>query len=283
MRRAIVLLLAGAAAAAVVSAAAVGAGKYLITTSTQIKPGVVGYANLSATAKKRLSGRRGPVGRQGPAGTPGATGAAGPQGPAGPQGQAGTPGATGPSGPQGPTGPQGPAGQDGTNVRAQAAGLVAWTFDPALDVATSTDSSGSIHGAAVWLEKGQVINDLSELVTSAGAGMTHGAYAIYDSNLNLVAQTADTPAAFEVSNQWVELPLTSQYAVPATGLYYFVDLLASTTTMPTMGIVGSNSATSARSTLPNGTPELIHVSGAGSFPGTITNTSSGITRCIIAR
>jgi hypothetical protein len=128
-----------------------------------------------------------------------------------------------------------------------------------------------------------VSNHLSELVTSAGAGMTHGAYAIYDSNLNLVAQTADTPAAFQVSNQWVELPLTSPYTVPSTGLYYFVDLLASGTTMPTIGIVGSQSATSARTTLPSGTPELIHVSGVSAFPATITNTSSGITRCIIAR
>ena len=59
-------------------------------------------------------------------------------------------------------------------------------------------------------------------------------YAIYDKNLNLVAQTADMPASSKSANQtdWVELPLTTPYTVPASGLYYFVDLFAATGQRP---------------------------------------------------
>jgi hypothetical protein len=292
-RRVAAIVAAGIVATAVAATAGgFAAQRYIITSSSQIKPGAVGYVNLSPAARTRLAGvrgPRGPVGRQGSAGAQGPAGAQGAPGPQGPAGTQGAPGPQGPAGaqggtgPQGPTGPQGAAGQDSTNGLAQASGLVAWTVDPGLVVATSTDSSGSIHGASVWLASGQVISDLSELVTSAGSGMTHGAYAVYDSNLNLVAQTADTPAAFQVSSQWVELPLTSPYTVPSTGRYYFVDFLAAATTMPTVGVAGSNSTTAARTTLPGGAARLIHVSGAASFPATLTNTTSGLTRCILAR
>ena len=69
MKRSITVL----ALAAVTLAATTGAfaaQKYLITSSSQIKPGVISYANLSAAAKQRLAGR------------PGASGAAGAAGPA---------------------------------------------------------------------------------------------------------------------------------------------------------------------------------------------------------
>ena len=63
------------------SAGAVAAQKYVITSSSQIKPGTVSYGNLSAAAKKRLAGKRGPVGPQGAKGNTGAAGAPGPAGP----------------------------------------------------------------------------------------------------------------------------------------------------------------------------------------------------------
>jgi hypothetical protein len=75
---------------------ALAASHYLITSTKQIKPGV-----LSALK-----------GKAGPAGANGAAGATGPAGPAGGQGAKGEPGATGP---QGPEGKEGPAGKNGTN------------------------------------------------------------------------------------------------------------------------------------------------------------------------
>jgi hypothetical protein len=177
----------------------------------------------------------GPMGPVGPAGATGDTGPQGPQGATGARGPQGDTGATGPRGPQGATGPQGPAGTNAANALAQASGLVAWTSDPALISTTRTDSSGTIHGGSVWLNQGDTINWLAELVTANGSALTHGAFAIYDSNLDLVAQTADNPAAFASApaDTWVKLSLTSPYTAPSSGLYYLVDLLADGTSCRT--------------------------------------------------
>src|SRR6476661_162476 len=84
---------------------AIGAGKYVITRSSQIKPGAIAYSNLSPAARRALQpkvttvtgksgppGPAGPKGDPGPAGATGDPGAAGSQGATGPQGAAGTPG-----------------------------------------------------------------------------------------------------------------------------------------------------------------------------------------------
>jgi len=232
----------------------------------------------------------GPIGPTGPIGLPGLTGDTGPQGPAGPTGPEGPAGDTGPQGPagatgsQGPQGPTGPAGSSAANALAHASGLVAWTADPALISTTRTDSSGTIHGGSVWLDQGDTINWLAELVTANGSTLTHGAFAIYDSSLHLVAQTADTPSAFAAApaDSWVELSLTSPYTAPASGLYYLVDLLAGTTT-PTIGVVTFNAALPGRNVLPNGVPRGVRQgSGLSAFPSTLTNSSTDETRCILA-
>jgi hypothetical protein len=174
-------------------------------------------------------------------------------------------------------------GADGTNDLAKASGLVAWTGDPALILQGAPDANGSIHGASVWLAAGDVVHSLAEVVTSAGSGMSHGMYAIYDGDLKLVAQTADTPAAFQVTNQWVELALTSPYTVPTSGRYYFVDLLAATTTMPSIGNLGSLAASSSRNLLPSGMARGVNGgSGLSSFPSTLTLGTTGVSRCIVA-
>jgi hypothetical protein len=247
-----------------------------------------------ATGPKGATGPTGPAGPTGPTGATGATGAmgltgatgdTGAQGPAGSQGPQGDTGDTGPQGARGPTGSQGPAGPSAVNALAQSLGLVAWTSDPALVSSSITDSSTSIHGAAVWLNKGDTVNWLAELVVSAGAGMTHGGFAIYDDDLNLVAQTDDSPSAFQsaAADSWVKLQLTSPYTAPTSGLYYFTDLLAGST-IPKLGIVTSNaSILTGANLLPNGVPrEIGGGTGFSSFPSTLTNKGSGLTRCIVA-
>ena len=267
-----------------VTSGAVAAEKYVITSSSQIKPGVISYANLSKAAKYRLAGQRGARGATGPKGDTGAAGATGSKGDTGAAGATGPAGAAGPAGATGPAGAPGLDGADGTNALAQGSGLVAWTADPALILFESSDTSGSIHGTSVLLTKGQIVSKLAELVVAPGVGTSHGMFALYDKNLSLVAKTADTPAAFQVTNQWVELPLTSPYTVPATSRYYFVDLIAATTTTPKIGLIGLNAATDGRSILPGGVPRNVSAGpGLSAFPATLVNNGTGATRGIVAR
>ena len=114
-------VIAGLALFFALGGSAYAAKKYLITSTSQIKPSVLA----------QLKGRAGANGAQGPAGPAGAAGAGGPQGSAGPQGpagnaggqgvkgetgaagSAGTTGKEGPRGTAGSTGPQGPTGESG--------------------------------------------------------------------------------------------------------------------------------------------------------------------------
>jgi hypothetical protein len=91
MRKTVLTIVASVVALALVTSGAIAAGRYLITSTHQIKPGVLA----------QLKGDRGPQGQTGPQGPQGATGP-----------QAST-GATGATGAQGATGPQGPQGEPG--------------------------------------------------------------------------------------------------------------------------------------------------------------------------
>ena len=140
-----------------------------------------------------------------------------------------------------------------------------------------------MHGGSVWLDEGEEINWLAEFLAADGSGMTHGAFAIYDSKLHLVAQTADTPGAFESApaNTWVKLPLTSTYTVPASGLYYLVDFLVGATT-PTIGVVSYSPGLAARNVLPGGVRRAVRMGGLSALPSTLTSTNTDETRCVLA-
>jgi hypothetical protein len=115
--------------------------------------------------------------------------------------------------------------------------------------------------------------------------MTHGAFAIYDDDLELLAQTNDSPSAFQTApaDSWVQLSLTDPFTAPRSGLYYFVDLLAGST-IPKIGIVASNSSVlPGANLLPSGTPRGIGGgTGFSAFPSVLVNKGTGLTRCILA-
>lgn len=166
----------------------------------------------------------------------------------------------------------------------QGSGLVAWTVDPVLTAGQIADSSGSIHGGSVWLNAGDTVSWLAEVVVSDGVGMTHGGFAIYDSNLDLVSQTADTPGAFQTAptDSWVKLPLTTPYTVPSSGIYYLVDLLAGST-MPRIGIAASSSnVLKGASLLPSGVPRGVAVSNVTTFPSNLPIRRTSLARVILA-
>jgi hypothetical protein len=97
-------------AALLLASGAVAAKKYMITSSSQIKPGAISYSNLSSSARDRLAGQPGVNGPAGPAGPQGPSGQQGAKGDTGPQGPSGQQGAKGDKGDKGDTGPQGPKG-----------------------------------------------------------------------------------------------------------------------------------------------------------------------------
>ncbi len=106
-----ITLIAGLVVVLAVTSGAFAAHQYLITSSSQIKNGVVSLSKLSPAARKALQGTRsapatslnGLAGVQGPKGDPGATGA---------QGSKGDTGATGATGAQGLRGAIGVSGYE---------------------------------------------------------------------------------------------------------------------------------------------------------------------------
>ena len=81
-----------------ITSGAFAAHRYLITSSSQIKDGVVSLSDLSPAARQALQGQNRGTSAAGPQGPVGATGARGAEGPAG---AAGAPGRQGPAGASG--------------------------------------------------------------------------------------------------------------------------------------------------------------------------------------
>ena len=109
------------------SGGAYAAGKYLITSTKQIKPSVLAS----------LKGKSGPAGANGSNGANGAAGEKGASGPQGPQGQ------------QGQQGPEGKAGEPGKEGKAGATGTTGFTETlPAGKTETGTWTLSSTTGVA---------------------------------------------------------------------------------------------------------------------------------------
>src|SRR3954464_7816421 len=101
LKKGITLIAALAVVLAVTSGAFARASHFVVSSSSQIKNGVVSVADLSPAARTQLHGTNGTVGAQGPKGDSGAPGPLG---------------AKGDTGAQGPQGPQGPKGDKGDNA-----------------------------------------------------------------------------------------------------------------------------------------------------------------------
>jgi hypothetical protein len=88
-----------------IASGATAAGKYLITSSSQVKDGAISLADLSPSVRKAVQAKSSNVGVQSVAGPQGA------------KGDTGAPGARGERGETGPQGAKGPAGTSGYEVK----------------------------------------------------------------------------------------------------------------------------------------------------------------------
>jgi hypothetical protein len=87
--------------------------------------------------------------------------------------------------------------------------------------AVITTGSGALNLIALGLSAGQVVTNLS--FYSQGTALdtpTHWWFALYDSAMTLLRQTADQLTAAWPATTKKTLALSSTYTVPTTGLYY---------------------------------------------------------------
>jgi len=123
-------------------------------TAKDIKKGTITTANLSAAAKKGMTGPAGPAGAAGPAGPAGAKGDPGANVLGSPSG-AGAKGDTGPQGPAGPAGPKGDKGDPGAKGDPGPAGGANITRVVGEPVANGTSDDEWIAGAVAVCPDGQ--------------------------------------------------------------------------------------------------------------------------------
>lgn len=143
----------------------------------------------------------------------------------------------------------------------QPTGSVAATVDRSSITSDSIAiATGTIQVAAVYLFKGQVINNVVWYSGgTAGATLNHQWAVLANSSLKVVAVTADHTSAAIAAHTAYTLALTAAYTVPASGVYY-IGLMVSNNagTEPTAsGLSAANAASN------NLAPKLAGTSSTG--------------------
>lgn len=151
--------------------------------------------------------------------------------------------------------------------------LLAWTFDPATNLAASTVTTGSILMAKIALREASSITNLIVSINTAGVGLTAGQNfaGLYTAAGGLLSQTADQTANWGSTGVKV-MPLTAPVGTLG-GSYLFVAILVNGGTSP--AFARGSQLSSGASTINVGlstTEARYATSGAGltSLPGSIT-------------
>ena len=154
----------------------------------------------------------------------------------------------------------------------------AQTFDRRLASGTVfAPTAGTLTMTAIELPQGKVISGISFVSGStAEASGAHLWFALYDRNLNLLAQgTDETGAAAFAANTVHRQALTAAQTLTYTGLYY-LGFFCSNTTVPTLlcSVVATVNATGNISGM---TPIIAATSSSGINTGTAPNPAGSLT------
>ena len=121
-------------------------------------------------------------------------------------------------------------------------GLIAETYDLAVTQLTTTATSQRMRVAAVGLNQGALISNVTVLMTILGSSLTLVKVGIYDkTGANLLASSADQKALFAApaTTGFVPVPLSTAYTVPTTDAYILAFLAVGTTT-PALALGANN-------------------------------------------
>jgi hypothetical protein len=137
---------------------------------------------------------------------------------------------------------------------------------------TAALTSGTLHLAAVYLTRGQVVSNLSFFSATTAAGTpTNGIFGLFDASRNLLAQTANFTTEAWAANTIKTKALTAAYTVPTSGLYY-VGIMITATTVPTLK--GATARTGGQLA---GTAPILHGNSTTGLTTTLPNPAAAIT------
>jgi hypothetical protein len=146
-------------------------------------------------------------------------------------------------------------GQTAVPWRPQQAGMISVSMDPAVGTSTVSPTKGVIYFISMYIPVTGNITSILLRASTAGSTLSNCYAGLYDTNGNLLAQTADLSTLWQTNGIRV-CTLTSPYNITAPGLYYAAILVGNgSTTAPVFnGAAGAAAAlTNVNATQTSGT------------------------------
>lgn len=95
-------------------------------------------------------------------------------------------------------------------------------------------TTGQVAVTAIAIPAGVLVTNIAILSGGTAAnGPTHWWFGLTDSQLNVLAVSADQTSGAIAANTWLKLAMTVPYLVPQTGVYYVVSSVSASVTAPT--------------------------------------------------
>lgn len=137
-------------------------------------------------------------------------------------------------------------------------------------------ASGTLFMQAIYLKAGQLISNITVSSATTAAGTpTAGRVCLFDSNRNLLAQSADQTTTAWAANTVKTLPMVTPFRVTVSGLYY-VGIWQTATTVMTMKGGTAKTGGQLASTVP-----ILHGISSTGLTTTAPNPAAAITAGLV--